>query len=369
MKHLGNLVALVILAVNALFAGALLLSAYSPYIQPTVHPVRSCLGLAFPVFLLTNGCFLLFWLIVQRYRSALLPLAGFLLCYPQIRTYLPINLHTDTPPEESIKLLSYNIMGFGGSNKADGKSSILTYLKESGADILCLQEFAAGSPSRHLSQKEIDLELKAYPYRCIHTVGRGKGYTNRIACYSKFPILSARTLNFPSEYNGSVIYEVKIGKDTLTLVNNHLESNKLTKADKVVYEEMLKSPEKEKVKSGARLLIRKLAEASAIRAPQADTIAAEIAATPHPYVIVCGDFNDTPISYAHRTISRNLNDAFVQSGCGLGISYNQNKFYFRIDNILTSKNLRTYNCTVDRSIKESDHYPIWCYVSLMKNEE
>lgn len=41
---------------------------------------------------------------------------------------------------------------------------------------------------------------------------------------------------------------------------------------------MLKSPEKEKVKSGARLLIRKLAEASAIRAPQADTIAHEIAA-------------------------------------------------------------------------------------------
>lgn len=57
---------------------------------------------------------------------------------------------------------------------------------------------------------------------------------------------------------------------------------------------MLKSPEKEKVKSGARLLIRKLAEASAIRAPQADTIAHEITASPHPYIIVCGDFNDTP---------------------------------------------------------------------------
>ena len=46
------------------------------------------------------------------------------------------------------------------------------------------------------------------------------------------------------------------------LINNHLESNKLTKEDKVVYESMLKSPETEKVKSGARLLIRKLAEAS-----------------------------------------------------------------------------------------------------------
>ena len=129
--------------------------------------------------------------------------------------------------------------------------------------------------------------------------------------------------------------------------------------------EILKAPETEKVKSGARLLIRKLAEASAIRAPQADTIAHEITASPHPYIIVCGDFNDTPISYTHRTIAQDLDDAFTQAGRGLGISYNQNRFYFRIDNILTSKNLRAYNCTVDRSIKESDHYPIWCYICLL----
>ena len=71
----------------------------------------------------------------------------------------------------------------------------------------------------------------------------------------------------------------------------------------------------------------------------------------------------TPISYTHRVIAQNLNDAFTQSGRGLGVSYNQNKFYFRIDNILISKNLQSYNCTVDQSIKESDHYPIWCYIA------
>ena len=103
--------------------------------------------------------------------------------------------------------------------------------------------------------------------------------------------------------------------------------------------------ETKKLKAVARLLIRKLAEASAIRAPQADSIAQEIAASRYPYIIVCGDFNDTPISYAHRVIEKGLNDAFTKSGRGLGISYNQNKFYFRIDNILASKNLKPYNCT------------------------
>jgi len=80
-------------------------------------------------------------------------------------------------------------------------------------------------------------------------------------------------------------------------------------------------------------------------------------------VIVCGDFNDSPLSYAHRVIGKELDDAFVQSGNGFGISYNQNHFYFRIDHILLSKNLESYQCTVDKTIKSSDHYPIWCFVA------
>ena len=186
MKHLGNFVALLILAVNALFTGLLLFTAYSPHIQPVTHPVQSCLGLTFPVFLMINAGFLIFWLVIQRYRSALLPLIGMLLCYSQIRTYLPINFHTDHLPETSIKLLSYNIMGFDGAAKQDGKNPILTYLKESGADILCLQEYSTVQSSKHLSQKDVERELKAYPYHRINTVGSGKGHTNKMACYSRF---------------------------------------------------------------------------------------------------------------------------------------------------------------------------------------
>ena len=364
VKHFGNFIAFLILALNALFISALLLTAYSPHIQPTVHPVEACMGLTFPIFLLINAGFLLFWLIIQRYRSALLPLAGFLLCYGQIRTYLPVNFHTKKLPENSFKLLSYNIMGFDGAVKKEGKNPILSYLKESNADILCLQEYATAESPKHISQKDVERTLKAYPYHHISMIGNTKGYANKMACYSKFPILSAHTVDYDSRYNGSVVYEIKIGKDNVNLINNHLESNKLTKTDKDVYNDILKSPEKEKVKSGARLILHKLAEASAIRAPQADAVADEVARSPHPSVIVCGDFNDTPISYTHRVIAKDLDDAFTESGCGPGISYNQNKFYFRIDNILISKNLKAYNCTVDRSIKDSDHYPIWCYMTI-----
>ena len=365
MRHIGKVVAYLILAVNSFFAGMLLLTAYSPHIHPAVHPVESCLGLTFPIFLLINLCFMIFWLIV-RYKYALLPLLAFVFCYPQIRTYLPVNFTTKTVPEGSIKILSYNIMGFGNLKKENGKNAILEYIRESDADIVCLQEYHTSTvaSNRFIKEKEVQNELKAYPYRHVQTVGQGG--TNQIAIYSRFPILSARKLGYKSNYNGSAIYELKVNEDTITLINNHLESNKLTLEDKEVYEDILKDPNTHNVKTGMRQLVGKLAEASAIRSFQADSIATAIAASKHPYIIVCGDFNDTPISYTHRKIAENLNDAFTESGRGLGISYNQNKFYFRIDNILISDNMKAYNCTVDRSIKDSDHYPIWCYVKIKK---
>ena len=58
---------------------------------------------------------------------------------------------------------------------------------------LCLQEYQTIESPRYLSQKDVEKALKDYPYHNIQIVGRGsgKGHTNRIACYSKFPILSS----------------------------------------------------------------------------------------------------------------------------------------------------------------------------------
>ena len=361
MKHLGKLVILLLLAANLAVTGLLLATAYSPYLQPTQHPVLSCLGLAFPIFLLLNTACLLGWLIIQQYKCALLPLAGLLLCLPQARTYLPLNLRTERLPEDNLKILSYNIMGFGASSPTDRQNPILTYLQESRADVICLQEYSTGKTSKHPTQKAIDKALAEYPYHRIDAIGKQRG--NKVACYSKLPILSARPLKYASASNGTLVYELAWGDDTLLLINNHLESNKLTKEDKVVYEDMLRDPEKDKVESGMRQLVGKLAEAAALRAPQADSIAREIERSPHRDIIVCGDFNDSPISYTHRVIGQELDDAFTHSGRGLGISYNQNKFYFRIDHILTSPSLEAFNCTVDRSIAASDHYPVTCRIA------
>lgn len=365
MKHIGNAFLYLILAVNTLFAGLLLLSAYSPWIfDPKSSPVCSCIGLVFPLFILINILFALFWMFT-RPRYILVPIIAFLLCIGQIRTYIPINIGSDKVPTNAIKILSYNVMGFNKVNKSTRKepNSILEYIKKKKPDIICLQEYQFATDRAHLREKDIKEALSDYPYYNKHDV-KDNGTGNWVACFSKFPILSANVIKYKSAYNGSVIYELLVKGDTITLINNHLESNKLTKADKDVYEGMIKDPQARKVSHGVKHLVGKLAEASQIRAAQADSIANRIKNSKHQSIIVCGDFNDTPISYVHRVIAENLDDAFTKSGNGLGISYNQNKFYFRIDNILISKNLKAYNCTVDKKIKDSDHYPIWCYIGL-----
>ena len=135
MEHIGKFVAYLILAVNALFVGTLILSAYSPYLNPKINPLASSLGLAFPIFLTIKVDFADFREFVN-YRYALLPAIGFLICIPQIRTYIPFNSTTKNIPEGSIKILSYNVMSFNNLEKKDGKNPVLSYLVDSNADII-----------------------------------------------------------------------------------------------------------------------------------------------------------------------------------------------------------------------------------------
>jgi len=78
--------------------------------------------------------------------------------------------------------------------------------------------------------------------------------------------------------------------------------------------------------------------------------------SPYP-VIVAGDFNDTPVSYAYRKIRKGLSDSFVSSGYGAGFTYRGNYPPNRIDYILYDNKLTSVNFEIIK-VKYSDHYPI-----------
>jgi endonuclease/exonuclease/phosphatase family metal-dependent hydrolase len=255
-------------------------------------------------------------------------------------------------------------MGFAYKNHtADSPNRIIEYIADSGADIVCIQEYSVSKGGGNLTAKRLNRALKMYPFRSVIELNSNKYQSIGIALFSKYPIEHSRRIKYKSAFNGSAIHEINIKGKKITLVNNHLESFKLTMEDRSKYSQIIGNLGSEALVELKGTLQQKLGTAFQIRAGQAESVAKEVKEANGEYVLVCGDFNDTPISYAHRTIQGDLIDAFSESGRGLGISYNQNKFWFRIDNILHSSNIKSYRCTVDK-VRYSDHYPMWCYITL-----
>ena len=84
-------------------------------------------------------------------------------------------------------------------------------------------------------------------------------------------------------------------------------------------------------------VVGKMVDNYRARAEQAEHIAEHIARSPYP-TIVCGDFNDTPMSYTYGTIiSTDLADAFVEAGKGSEYTFKGLYNLFRIDYILADE--------------------------------
>lgn len=332
------------------------LIGYSDRLNPEDYPMLSNIGLLFPVFLLINFFFLLFWLVFKK-RYALIPFLGFLACYIPVRKYMPLNVDTEVP-NGAIKVLSYNTLGFGeGQMDEDGVNPVVRYIRQQDADIVCLQEAGMSEPVR----EQVDSILRPKYISYEITVHPNGGNSMVLLC--KFPLLSKEVIDYPSEANFSVAYRLKIGKDTVLLVSNHLESTGLTLEERSKFKNLIKGKlETQTAEKTSKLLIVKLAESTKKRAPEAKAVADYIKHQKEKSVILCGDFNDGPISYAHRTIAEGLTDCYITSGNGPGISYHKGGFFVRIDNMMCSDDWKPYNCKIDDKIAASDHYPIVCYL-------
>ena len=357
LRFLSRMMRDLLLAANILVCAGFLLSAYSPFINPVSHKYLACLGFVFPAFALLCALFLVWWLIAKP-AFALISLLTMLLGWNSLTTYFSIG-GTRKAKGETIKVLTWNTMGKMLQSKEDDLSDnlALTYVLDSGADIVCLQEY---NPRNEKIKKEVDKHLaKSYPYRQYVKAEKGNG----MMCASRFPIISHERIFYESKNNFSVAYRIKLGADTLFLVNNHLESTKINGDDKEEYNRLLKTTSKDSIKATSKHLVRKLADAAAMRAPQADSVAKAVELNKTKLMIVCGDFNDSPISYCHHTVGRGLNDCFAKAGWGMGVTYNDARMYFRIDHIFASKAFKVTECKVDRSINVSDHYPLWAVLS------
>jgi len=368
MEALKKFLRIILQTLNAIVLTGLLLSAFSGYVSPYHFVFLSYFGLFFPFILVGNIGVFIVWLLFRQWKQALIHLIAFVICGGAIYTYCPLHTKTGKIPENAIKVLTYNVMRFNNLKKDDSEeppSKILRYIQENDADIVCIQEFGASKVNTNfLTEEEIKNAMKKYPYYYAYPLQFP--YQNEdygLAIFSRFPILSIQKVPYESAYNGSFVAELDIRGKRVTLINNHLESNKLSEEERSNYYQLTKDVDTQSLDAFTQMMTKRLTPAFKARAIQAQIISRIIKENKNPYLIVCGDFNDTPISYARYKIKGNLRDAFVDSGFGLGITYNKYRFLFRIDYILHSDNIKSYNCTVG-DLKSSDHYPLSCYLEL-----
>ena len=111
--------------------------------------------------------------------------------------------------------------------------------------------------------------------------------------------------------------------------------------------------------------------AFSLRGKQVDIIRQKMEESTYP-VILCGDLNDVPNSYAYFKVRKNMKDAFLEKGMGLGKSYYSGQSRslawlptLRIDYIFTDTAFNISQFTMG-TMNLSDHRAVITDVELPK---
>ena len=330
--------------INSICLLLLILSYLSPFISPTFFWPISFFGLLFPIFYVINSLFLIYWIIgfkKQIWANIIVLLIGI--------QYIGLFFGTQpttTKTTDSIKVLSYNVRLFNRYEwipKPDVKSEIFEFFNTEKAEILCIQEFYATD------------EIPSFNYKYRHIGLQNKKSQWHMAIYSNYLQIEEGTVSIKGErMNNTCIYsDMIINADTVRVYNIHLASNWFKNSDY----SFLKNPQKEKLKEGLSGIVKRMKSSYKKRAEEAQAINEHMQNSPFP-IILCGDFNDTPLSYAYHSIKGNLVDAFSLSGKGIGSSFIKIPA-LRIDYILYDAEFKSTNYQKYNQIL-SDHYAVSC---------
>ena len=316
------------------------------YISPEKSGVFSVLALGAPIIYLLDVAVMFYWVVRWRWYRALAMIAVVILGLFYLSRYYKVEIdrHYDTSFKESryIKVMTYNVF--------DGKDEgLVEYINKHNPDILCMQEVWGRE----------NLEALCEKYKS--TKKDGESANNQI--FSRYRILRSGTIDNVSR-KGCIWADLKIKDDTVRVLSLHLKSTSIRPEDTQFLEKhkyLVDSARKDKLSS----IVNRLVENNCKRAVQAEAIANFLEATPHT-TIVCGDFNDVPLSYTYNCIVRGLNDTFSEKAEGFAYTYNTKYKLLRIDNILVSPAVEVVSYEVDNKVDYSDHYPVISRVKLNK---
>ncbi len=345
--------------VNIILAILLIASFLACYINPSVFWPTAILGLGFNALVVANILFIIYWLFGLK-KPVLISAVALIIVIPALTSSIRI-FKPNKPDikENSISILTYNVRlfdVFGWTGRDNVGQDLLDFINESNTDIICFQEYMENN-SRALNLSQIKGHLPDHRYSFIGYNYQAFQRKHGLAVFSKYPVLSGEKGHFPGTRNMFVYADIKLPEDTVRIINAHLESIHLSYQQYNLIDSLNVNHNN---RDEIRRIIGNIKDAFIKRVEQVQILKQEIEKSPHP-VILCGDFNDTPVSYTYKTLRSILNDSFLKSGNGLGTTYKEFVYPLRIDYILFSKELESTNHQVlDASF--SDHKPVKTYL-------
>jgi len=298
---------------------------------------------------------------MRRHRYAFISLAALLIGYEQInRAYQPgILAAEETRDSATVRIMSYNVRLFDLYNWTGNlktRDSIFKVLRSESPDILCLQEYFHSDKGSFRNNDTLK-KLLGLPFSSIrYGITLRKSDHWGLATFSRYPVIHEGTVFYTEgKTNFCIFSDLQIHDDTIRVYNLHFQSNHFKPGD---YEfiENVEEENHDGLLKGSKNILRRIRKAVKVRAEQADELAEHVRNSPFP-VIICGDFNDPPFSYAYQAVRSNLEDAFCEEGSGFGSTYIGLPVRFRIDYILHSTKLETVWFKTMKN-RLSDHFPI-----------
>ncbi|MDY0102575.1 MAG: endonuclease/exonuclease/phosphatase family protein [Lentimicrobium sp.] len=345
-------------ALTLLLLSGLMIALLSPYINPRIIWIAALFGLAFPVLWFLNLLNLAFSLFVGK-RIFLITLIYLLAGTPMMLRHFDLSLKRGCGENKTnYSLMSYNVKNFdgiAGKDKYETQQTIHDFINKRGPDIVCFQEYSMKG-SKHAPFFKNLMESLHQDYRQLSDYNASDLSTQSIlVTASKHPIINEGIVYSPDNEIFAIYSDIQLNSDTLRVFNIHLQSIKLIK-EKGILQPNRKQLISTTIFGKIRSTLYKLRKAFYIRSYQSLVLAEAIKKSPHP-VMVAGDFNDTPSSFAYQIIGDSLRDVSFLRINGFKPTYAESDYPLVIDHIFADKRLS--NCNYRRlQIKLSDHYPI-----------
>lgn len=351
----GKMLVFIFAVMAVLGLVAMALSVANAYINPQHFIWTTVFGLAFWEILIFNVVVFLFLLLLWS-NKIWISVAALLIAIPGVAKSFSFGSKKEA--DSSIRVMSYNVHMFkhidGETEKEQFTNQLMDMVREKSPDILCCQEF--GYFKKGMTRPQgIEFFAENVGFQYVY-FNRKNNYAGNVI-FSKYQIAKvSEDFGFGKENTYGVMVSVDAGeKGKFYVANVHLLSYRISDDEIDILVNSTERPNN--LDTIGKTVLHKLSYAFQRRSDELKNVLEGMPPVDAP-IIVCGDFNEPPLSYNYRQMQKaGFVDTFTKVGFGIKPTYAGKLPLLRIDYVWANDGIKPLDFERYK-YKASDHYPI-----------